>query len=169
MEGVLVTNGAQLSGVIRELAKLVKPETFQKCLVQGGHVLEREIKELTPVGASGGGAAGLKGNIISQEQAGDQDVIGMVSASISYAVPVELGTRPHFPPIQPLIDWVVAKLHIADEKDARGVAFAIAHTIAKRGTLGVGMFHRGFAYNVAQLAPIFEGARDRIVARLAGA
>lgn len=144
-------------------------EELGAAMTEADALLEREIKELTPTGASGGGAGGLKGSILSREEIGESSVIGMVSASINYAVPVELGTRPHFPPIEPLIDWVRVKLAITEEKEARGVAFAIARSIARRGTLGVGMFHRGFKYNEAEIERIFQGARDRIVARLGGA
>ena len=53
--------------------------------------------------------------------------------SASYARYVEFGTDPHMPPVEPLIGWVRRKLGVG-EKKARGVAFAIAKTIAKEGS-----------------------------------
>ncbi|HVL37308.1 MAG TPA: hypothetical protein VM489_16685, partial [Burkholderiales bacterium] len=92
----------------------------------------RELSDRMPVGA--GGAAGLKGSLFHQEEIDGAVATGLVATPRAYAVPVELGTRPHFPPIEPLIDWVRAKLGIGEEKAARGVAFAIAHKIAVSGT-----------------------------------
>jgi len=45
MDGQILTNAAQLGETIRGLAKLVDVPAFQKCLMQGGHVFEAEIKD----------------------------------------------------------------------------------------------------------------------------
>ena len=50
-----------------------------------------------------------------------------------YGVYVEYGTRPHFPPPSEIEKWVVRKLGIKG-KEARKAAWAIAQTIARRGT-----------------------------------
>lgn len=50
-----------------------------------------------------------------------------------YASFVEYGTRPHFPPVEPIAEWVSSRLTINDAKERRRVAFAIAHKIAKEG------------------------------------
>lgn len=124
-------------------------------------LLEREVKDLTPT------ATGLSRNsIFSQEQTFDAGVLGVVGTAQLHVAYVELGTRPHFPPLQPLQDWVHVKLGLP-EKEARGVAYRIARSIAARGTLGVGMFHRAFARNRGQVAGLFERANARIAARLA--
>jgi hypothetical protein len=44
-----------------------------------------------------------------------------------------------------LLLWVQKKLLITDEKKALSVAFAIAKTIARRGTKGAGMFDQALA------------------------
>jgi hypothetical protein len=51
-----------------------------------------------------------------------------------YAAFVHEGTKPHFPPVDALVRWVQLVLGIHDEKEARGVAFAIARTISIHGT-----------------------------------
>lgn len=132
-------------------------------------LLEGEIKELTPVGASGGGGGGLRDSISAEDPVVlANQVIGVVGTSSPYAVPVELGTKPHFPPLEPLKDWVRARLTNVAESEVDGVALAIARKIAARGTLAVGMFHRGFAYSERQISGMYEDAMIRIVNRMAG-
>ena len=131
-------------------------------MAEADALIEREVIEHTPT------AHGLlRGSIHSEEQIGPESVIGVVGTSMNYAVPVELGTRPHFPPIEPLIDWVQVKLGVA-ERLARGVAFLVARKIARTGTQGQHMFEIGFASVETQVLALFDGARDRIVTRLAG-
>ena len=128
-------------------------------------LLEREIKEDTPVGATGL----LRQSIHSEAPVAlSNTVIGVVGTASMHALPVELGTRPHFPPIEPLIDWVQAKLDIRDEEQAEGVALAIARKIAVRGTLGVGMFHRNFHQLRPQIDRMYKHARARIAEGLTG-
>lgn len=73
-----------------------------------------------------------------------------------YAAPVEFGTKPHFPPITALLPWVKHKLGIVDEKEAKSVAFAIAQSIAKRGTKGAFMFQKAFDQVSGEAVAIFE-------------
>lgn len=61
---------------------------------------------------------------------------GKIITQMRYAAAVEYGSRPHFPPVEPLVGWVRrnrAKLGVKD-KDIRSVAFLIARKISKRGT-----------------------------------
>ena len=128
-------------------------------------LLEREVKDITPVGVGGGG--GLKGSISAREpQVLADAVIGVVGTSIAHAQPVELGTRPHFPPVAPLADWAVAKLGVP-RRDARRVGFAIARKISIEGTEGAFMFTRAFEANRGQVAAIYNRANLRIAERLA--
>lgn len=127
-------------------------------------LLLRGVQEATPVGATGL----LRQSISAREpqRLGNQ-VIGEVGTSIAHAAPVEIGTRPHFPPIAPLQDWVERKLGVTDEHEARGVAFAIARRIATRGTKGAAMFSTVFTREQGRMASIFEAAERRIAERLA--
>jgi hypothetical protein len=133
-------------------------------------LLERETKELTPVGV--GAAGGLRGNIQSDvPQVLGETVIGMVGTNLNYAEAVELGTKPHpvsAAGVASIEDWVRYKLGISAEEAVR-VAEAVAWKIRMFGTPGYGMFHRALAYNEAQLAGIFEAAGQRIGERLTGA
>ncbi len=154
----------ELQALWAQTPDIVRQELLS-AMTEADLLVERNVKERTPVGASAGGAGGLKGSIFGEESVGPEGVLGVVATAMPYAIPVELGTRPHFPPVEPLVDWVVAKLGIP-EKEAHGVAFAIARKIARVGTKGHGMFHAGFEEARPQVIAMFERARDRIVARL---
>jgi hypothetical protein len=124
--------------------------------------LQAEAQTLTPT-THGTLRASIIGNVTPL--ANGIGVEGVVGSGLAYALPVELGTKPHMPPIEPLVDWAKQKFAL-DEKAARSTAWAVAKTIAKRGTLGVGMFHRAFAANRGQLQSQFEATVRRIAKRL---
>lgn len=130
-------------------------------------LLERETKDLTPVGV--GGAGGLRGNIQSDvPQVLGNTVIGVMGSTLNYAEAVELGTYPHAVSaagVQAIEDWVRHKLGIGD-KEAQRVADAVAWKIRMHGTPAVGMFHRALSWNKAQLEQIYAAAAGRIVQRL---
>lgn len=106
-------------------------------------LMQGELQQQLPRGAGGiAGGAGLVGSIFTEEQALADNVIGMVASPLPYAEYVELGTKPHFPPIEPLVDWVMAKLGITDETEAHSVAFLIARKIARVGTKPDGTWAR---------------------------
>lgn len=127
-------------------------------------LLERETVERTPKGVGAGG--GLAGSIAAREpEISGELVLGAVGTPLAHAEPVELGSRPHFPPIAPLEDWVRAKLGKSKE-EARGVAFAVARKIAAEGTEGAFMFTTALAENEAQIARIYGAAAERVAAQL---
>lgn len=128
-------------------------------------LLEREVKELTPVGIGGGG--GLRGSIAAHEPViSGNTVLGVVGTSMRYAEAVELGTRPHFPPVQPLADWAQVKLGVP-EAQARDVGFLIARKISREGTEGQFMFRDAFDANRGQVQAIYTRAQTRIRDQLA--
>jgi hypothetical protein len=73
-----------------------------------------------------------------------------------YALPVEDGTRPHFPPPQALIPWVMRRFSPSSEKEALSIAWAIATNIKKRGTKGAHMFLHTEQRLEKEIVPIFE-------------
>lgn len=159
-----IRGAAELARAWAEAPDLVAEE-LTRATWEAELLLQREIQDRTPTGATGL----LRESISTREPRRlDRAIIGEVGTSIAHAVPVELGTRPHFPPIAPLQDWAEAKLGL-DADAARGAAFAIARTIARRGTKGAFMFQHGFARARAQVVQMYDQALLRIRNRLAGA
>ncbi len=139
-------------------------EEMTAAVWEGEFLLQRETQELTPVGVGGGG--GLKGSIAARDPIVFADtVIGAVGTSLAHAVPVELGTRPHFPPVAPLRDWAEHVLGVSGD-EAKGVAWAVARKIAREGTKGAHMFERAFETNRAQVERMFEAAHRRVLQRM---
>ena len=142
-------------------APQIAAEELLAAMTEADMSLLREIVEATPA-ASGVARASL----FSQETPIPGGVLGVVGSAMPHIIFVELGTKPHFPPLQPLRDWVRMKFGVT-EKESYGIAFAIARKIAARGTTGAFMFKNTFARLQPQLERMFERARDRIAARLA--
>lgn len=94
-------------------------------------------------------------------------VQGRVGTPLAYAVAVELGTKPHMPPVEPLINWARQKLGVTG-KEAERAGWAVARKIAARGTEGHFMFTDTWNANQAQIARGFSIAVGRIVRRIAG-
>ncbi len=124
--------------------------------------LQGEVVERTPA------AQGiLRQSIGATVESDGVGVLGVVGTSLAYAVPVELGTRPHMPPIAPLEQWVAKKLGISG-KAGTAVARRIQWKIARYGTPAAGMFHRGFSAGRANVERLFATymtrLRDQVVA-----
>jgi len=91
---------------------------------------------------------------------------GVVGTSLSYAIPVELGTKPHMPPVQPLVEWARQKLGVSG-KEAERAGWGIARKIARQGTKGHFMFADAFSANEAQVVSGFGECVSRIERRIA--
>lgn len=153
---------AELPDLVRawQRAPAVVESELHAATVEATLLLEREVKELTPIGIGAGG--GLRGSISAREPEVSSDaVLGVVGTAMRYAEAVELGTRPHFPPVQPLADWAQFKLGVP-EAQARDVGFLIARKIARQGTEGRFMFRDAFEANRGQVEAIYARAHARI-------
>lgn len=95
-------------------------------------------------------------------------VEGTVWSSSAYAVPVELGTAPHMPPVEPLIAWARQRLGVSGA-DAERAGWAVARKIARVGTEPAYMFRDTFEANEAQIKTGFDLTLDRIRARMMSA
>ncbi len=92
----------------------------------------------------------------------------VVFNAVTYAQPVEYGSRPHFPPLAPLVLWAQRKLQLGP-KDARRAAHAIARSIARRGTRPARMLTKALDQKRDAVIARFRACNERIVARLGGA
>lgn len=170
-----MNNGPQISAkfnVPRNLKSGIKraPKLFDEELnafiYEADLLLEREVKELTPVGIGAGG--GLRGSIAGQEPKRLADrIIGEVSTTLSHAIPVELGTKPHMPPVQPLVDWAAQKFGLPED-EAKRVGFLVARKIATKGTKGHFMFEKAFDANENQVTSMLQDRMDGFLDKIGG-
>lgn len=132
------------------------PEASQNARVsritQALLLLERAVKLKTPVGA---GPIHLRDTIFQRVTVGGAAVAGILGSPAAYGEPVEMGTKPHFPPIAPLQFWVEKKLGL-EGKAATSVAYAIATIMSRSSRLGVKMFEKGFSENEAAVIRILQ-------------
>ncbi len=166
-----VANVTLDTSLMQEYAKYLKQapqivlEEIATSMTEALLLLVREIKELTPVGVTGLLRGSVTHSIVTRIRG--VEMSGKVFSPVSHAVPVELGTKPHFPPLAPLRDWVEKKLGVS-KSESRGVAFLIARKIAAKGTPPQKPFETGASKNAEQVNAIFERGLARIRARLMG-
>ena len=147
-----------------ERAPEIVAEAFEPAVRQATLLAEREIRERTPT-AAGTLAASIAAGSPRRTASG---IEGTVSTSLSYAIPVELGTKPHWPPVRPLQDWVELKLGLRGE-EAEEAARAIQRKIGHRGTEGAHMFREGLRAVRGQVERMFSEAARQALQELAAA
>lgn len=154
-----------------QLADLWKraPDITRKRLLQAVTAddaeLQATLKQNLPRGA--GGSAGLAGSVQTEEQALADNVIGMTYTAQPYALYVELGTSPHWAPIQPLLDWVRVKLGLTDLA-AKSAAYAVRAAIAKHGTKANPVWQQTWDAKQTFIQDKFDDAVDAIARDLVG-
>lgn len=156
---------AQLERVARLMAQapeIAQDEITRFITAITAH-LQGEVQQRTPT-AHGTLRASIFGDV---KRLGRLGAEGVVSTSLAYAVPVELGTAPHMPPVAPLIAWARQRLGVTGA-DAERAGWAVARKIARVGTDGAFMFRDTFQANEAQIKAGLDLALDRIQARMAG-
>jgi hypothetical protein len=139
-------------------------QVLMGAMTEATMLLEREVKEAIPRGATGLTAGSITSDIFSTPAG----VLGVVGSSQPALLFVELGTKPHMPPVAALVPWVRSVLGLA-EKEAKGVAFLIARKIARHGTKAQRPLARTLEANGAQVVRIFEDAADRLAGQIGGA
>lgn len=125
-------------------------------------MMERAVKKTTPHGA---GPIHLRDTIFGKTRTYGSNVAGFVGTPSPYGEPVESGTKPHFPPLDPLQHWVERKLGL-DGDAARSVAFLIACKISHHGTEAVHMFKDAFEEYEHKITAMLDEIVDEVVARV---
>ena len=95
------------------------------------------------------------------------NLVGFVGAppGVPYAIVIEKGRKPGtMPPVDAIALWAVRKLGLSPE-EAKGAAFAIAKSIAKKGIKGRHMFKEGLEVSEPHIKQLFDSAIARSVAR----
>lgn len=161
LETKIIADLSELEKLTRLYPKISEDVRVSK-LTEALALLERGVKLKTPEGA---GPIHLRDSIHPKVSISGKSVKGLLGTPLAHGEPVELGTKPHFPPIGPIQHWVEKKLGKSGS-DAKSIAFAIAITIARRGTKGKFMFQEGFEENEDRVMRILEQIPGEIVERL---
>ena len=125
-------------------------------LRKSGRLLVPSVKSETPVGATGK----LRNSTIFQVIGRGRNMMMEIrqsafsSKGYAYGIAIRGGTKPHFPPVAALIPWVIKKLGITNEKEARSVAFVIARKISKVGTKANPYHERALRSSIGQIRHI---------------
>ena len=131
-------------------------------MTQGTLLVEREVKDGMPR-VTGMTAASVASDAFTTPVG----VIGTVGSSQPSASFLELGTKPHMPPVEALVPWVKAVLGV-EPKRARSVAYLVARKIARKGTKAQKPFDKAIAATEGQVLRMFEDAAGRVAVHLAG-
>ena len=138
-------------------------EELRAATAAGLQLVRNQIVPGTPRGVTsilaGGNQTEIRGEGV--------DILGRVFNPVLYAVAVEKGTVPHFPPYKQgsgLYRWVEKVMGIGGKETAR-VAFLVARKIGQHGTRARNFFRDGTQRARGPVLARFSVARDRIVAR----
>ena len=136
-------------------------EELERAVIEADELVLREVQDNWPH------ASGLsRESMHARELVDGLQVEGFVGSSLDYVQPVDLGTKPHFPPIEPLVDWVKIRFAVTSEQQAEHIARAIAWKIFRRGTQGAHVFDTVLKRLEPQLGEIFAKAEERIANRI---
>ncbi len=162
-DNLLTLESAALAAAARRYAQApgVVGEELRRGMREAVLTAEREVVERTPVDEGR-----LRNSIVTDILGQGADLVGVVmTQQVPYAAVVELGSRPHWPPRQPLEGWVKRVLGVP-ATEARRVAFLVARAISKRGTKAVRMFGEGRDAARPAVQRAFRNAARRIRERL---
>ncbi|MFG0603478.1 hypothetical protein ACF8PL_25170 [Delftia sp. WSY_4] len=126
-------------------------------------LVQREWQENLPR-ASGLTAASIASDVFSTPAG----VLGIVGSSQPSALFVELGTKPHMPPVAAMEPWVKAVLGVQDPKEIKRVAWLVARKIARVGTPAQYPMARAAQSTEAQIVAMFERAAAKVAEHLIG-
>lgn len=123
--------------------------------------LEREVKDAFPA------VSGLtRASITADAFSTPAGVLGVVGSASPAVAAVELGTKPHMPPVAAILLWVQDKFGLSGE-EAESMAWGVARKIRARGTKGQGHFQKTLAGATGTLTSIFQGAVQDVAQHLA--
>jgi HK97 gp10 family phage protein len=116
----------QIFRKVRDVVWKCAYDAIEKC----SSYAETEARINAPSGASDMLRSGITHEVVANEN----EIVGRIGVggvAKKYAPYVEFGTRPHFPPVSALYDWVRRILKV---KNVEEVAFLIARKMSKLGT-----------------------------------
>jgi hypothetical protein len=153
-----ISEVSELSRRFPDISHQVRTEIVTEALA----LLQRDTVLGTPEGAS---AFHLREQWFTSLDYGEP-VKGLLGNVVIYAKPVEYGTKPHMPPVAPLIPWVNTVLNITDPQEAKAVAWAIAFKIKRKGTDGAHMLEKAWAKDKSYIENLLRHIPEEIINRL---
>jgi len=143
-----ITNYKEVQGKMTGIVKGLRGEPLLNGMRQSVLLVQREAKIQAPVDTGR-----LRASIVPEVTRRGTTVVGIVGSNVEYAPYVELGTRPHWPPVGALEVW--ARRHGMSE-------FAIRRKIAMYGTEGRHYLQGAFDKSREQIAALI----GRVVANV---
>ena len=151
-------------GNSRELMLASLNSTLRKT----GKLLVPQIKAETPRGATNKLANSTVFQVLGRAEDMRMEIrqSAFSTDGFPYGKAVRTGTKPHFPPIDPLIPWVMKKLGVAGS-EAHQVAFLVARKISKVGTKAQPYHITVFNRNSSKLKEMLGDAVGQVMVKLA--
>jgi hypothetical protein len=151
----------RLEDLSRELSSLAEkaPALARQGLIKAAYRSEKHTVRVTDKKGVVDRGLFRRSWIVEEESDG-----ATLANTAPYAAPIEEGSRPHWPPLQPLIEWVLRNL-MGDIAGARssGVLIERASRLTKRGRLGKRAERAGRAMITA--VEVAKGVQRKIARR----
>lgn len=84
---------------------------------------------------------------------------GEVTSEAPHSAFVEYPTRPHWPPISALVEWVRIKFGLHG-REAESAGFLVARAISRKGTKGIFFMERAFRYGLTKVPAALNRAMN---------
>ena len=129
-------------------------------------LLIRELESSTSIGATGELA---KSWTAGSEIQSPGHVAAEVGTELEHGVYAELGTRPHWAPIAPLLNWVVnGPIGEKDEASAKRIAYAVQAKIAKKGTDGQYTLRNAYTKTLNDMTKALQNSMEDAISEIVG-
>lgn len=151
MEEHIEINGVEETiASLRQIRQELSSTPIEQAMEAATLVVARAAREYAPVDQGR-----LRASILPEVRSlSGERVEGIVGSNVMYAPFVELGTRPHWPPLEALRIW--AARHGLS-------AFLVARAIARRGTKAIRFLQRGVEEQRQRVEDILEQAVKGII------
>lgn len=154
---------ARVQGALLEHPEKVLPlfdKEFKTSMTESVLFLQKSVADKTPV-CSGA----LRHSIGYDVEGSGLDLVGTVGTNLGYALPVETGAVPHFPPLGPIELWV-KRVNFVDSSDKEAIkhlAFLVARAISVRGLAPHWMFRNAFIESQQKILELLGEAQARVI------
>lgn len=148
-----VRGKAELQRKFEQVVRDLRGDRFLQAMRDSTLLVQADAKRLAPVDTGR-----LRASITPEVRQGASrgDIVGAVGSIVEYAAAAELGSKPHFPPLEAVATW--AERHGMS-------AFAVALAIARNGTKAFKFLQRAFEKNEETIKAKLDGAVSQIVAQ----